>query len=95
VPTATRTVKGHQLRAYQHGEIAVVVWEELGMTCLMTGPVPPETLLAMGMLIDSLEKGQHRTRQEFAERFSSFSTPKNQKQFRELFAPEPLQNTGN
>ena len=51
------------------------------------GKVPPDTLLAMGMLIDGLERRQHQAREEFAGRYAGFSQQKNQQRFRKLFAP--------
>jgi hypothetical protein len=50
------------------------------------GNVSPDTLLAMGMLIDGLGRRQHQAREEFAGRFADFSLPENQDRFRELFA---------
>jgi CHAD domain-containing protein len=44
------------------------------------------TLLAMGMLIEGLERRQQQARQEFSERFSTFSLPENEARFRALFA---------
>ena len=52
--------------------------------------VPAGTLLAMGMLIEGLERRQHAARAEFATRFAAFEQPENQDQFRQLFfRPEP------
>ena len=54
--------------------------------------VPPETLMAMGMLVEHLEHRQHQAREAFADRFAEFAVPENRKQFRELFrarCPEP------
>jgi hypothetical protein len=48
--------------------------------------VPPDTLLAMGILIDGLERRQHQAREEFSGRFAGFSQPHNQERFRKLFA---------
>jgi len=50
------------------------------------GTVPPDTLLAMGMLIDGLERRQHLAREEFSDRYAGFSRQNNQLRFRKLFA---------
>ncbi len=46
-PVATRSVDGRVLRAYEDGDLAVVVWREAGMVCLFSGHAPPDQLLAM------------------------------------------------
>ena len=47
--------------------------------------ISPDTLLAMGMLIDGLERRQHQAREEFAGRFADFYQQKNQDRYRKLF----------
>lgn len=47
---------------------------------------PHDTLLAMGMLVDGLLRRQQQARIEFAGSFGSFSRPKNQQLFQDLFA---------
>jgi CHAD domain-containing protein len=49
---------------------------------------PPETLLAMGMLIDHLLQRELQCRDEFASRFAAFSSRRNRQRFAELFAKE-------
>ena len=44
-----------------------------------------ETILAMGRLEAYMEQRQHETREAFAERFTRFAHPDNQRQFRALF----------
>lgn len=45
------------------------------------------TLLAMGLLIDRLDRRQQQAREEFHERFVRFDRPKNRRRFGELFIP--------
>jgi CHAD domain-containing protein len=47
--------------------------------------VAPETLLAMGMLVEDLRRRQHQVRDAFSARFVAFSSPQNRKRFQELF----------
>lgn len=49
VPTLTATVRGTLLRAYDAPDGAFVVWRELGMICIFSGPMPAADLLAMVM----------------------------------------------
>jgi CHAD domain-containing protein len=65
-------VQVHTLRAFSHQMVDEKV-------------APPETLLAMGMLIEGLEQRQHLARDEFADRFEKFSAEQNRARFRELF----------
>jgi hypothetical protein len=60
--------------------------KEFSHQMVAEGQVPPDTLLAMGILIDGLERRQHQAREEFADRYSGFSQPDNQERFRQLFA---------
>jgi CHAD domain-containing protein len=50
------------------------------------GEIPPRSLLAMGMLIEGLQRRQRQARNEFADRFAEFSREKNLRLFEELFA---------
>ena len=50
------------------------------------GEAPPATLIAMGRLVDDLERRERRTRDEFAERFARFAHKKNRRRFERLFA---------
>ncbi len=47
---------------------------------------PHDTLLAMGMLVDGLLRRQQQVHLKFAQRFTSFSCPQNQRMFRSLLA---------
>lgn len=79
---------------FQDYEVQVDKLKEFSRQMMDEKMANPETLLAMGILIDSLEKRQHQCRQNVTARFSAFSTPKHQKQFRELFAPVSQQAKG-
>ena len=72
---------------FQDYEVQVLTLKTFSHQMVAEGNVPPDTLLAMGMLIDSLERRQHKAREEFAGRYASFSQQKNQQRFRKLFAP--------
>ncbi len=48
---------------------------------------PAATLMAMGRLVEHLEKGQARERHRFGQRFAAFARDKNQRLARGLFAP--------
>lgn len=48
--------------------------------------VPADTLLAMGMLVDSLLKRQQQAREAFADRFATFAGDDNRQTFLELFS---------
>ena len=50
------------------------------------GDVPADTLVAMGILVEKLEEGQHQVREEFTKRFTKFALPENQKHFHDLFS---------
>ena len=71
---------------FQDYEVQVSTLKEFSHQMVAEGQVPPDTLLAMGILIDGLERRQHQAREEFADRYSGFSQPHNQERFRQLFA---------
>jgi len=55
--------------------------------------VPPQTLMAMEMLVQQMEGRKHEVREEFAERFHHFALPENKKRFKSLFSlPETIIN---
>ncbi|MGD2138087.1 MAG: CHAD domain-containing protein [Gammaproteobacteria bacterium] len=70
---------------FQDYEVQVAALKQFGQQMVDEDSVPAETLLAMGMLIDGLERRQHGAREEFAGRFANFALPKNQDKFRKLF----------
>ncbi len=80
------------LGTFQDLEVQVGTLRQYSHQMMAEGEVPPETLMAMGMLVENLERRQHQEREAFAARFADFALPKNRKQFRQLFAarhPEP------
>ena len=70
---------------FQDYEVQVHTLRTFSRQMVDENAAPPETLLAMGMLIEGLEKRQHKAREEFAERFEKFSAEENRAHFRELF----------
>ncbi len=71
---------------FQDYEVQVITLKKFSHQMVAEGGVSADTLLAMGMLIDGLERRQHQARWEFAGRFANFSLLENQEQFRKLFA---------
>jgi CHAD domain-containing protein len=71
---------------FQDYEVQVSTLKEFSHQMVAEGQVPPDTLLAMGILIDGLERRQQQAREEFSDRFSGFSQQDNQERFRKLFA---------
>ncbi len=71
---------------FQDYEVQVFTLKDFSHQMVAEGSVPPDTLLAMGMLIDGLERRQHQAREEFHDRFAAFSQPVNQDRFHKLFS---------
>jgi CHAD domain-containing protein len=71
---------------FQDFEVQVSTLKSFSHQMVAEGTVPPDTLLAMGMLIDGLERRQHLAREEFSGRYAGFSRQHNQNRFRKLFA---------
>ena len=71
---------------FQDFEVQVSTLKNFSHQMVAEGTVPPDTLLAMGMLIDGLERRQHLARVEFSGRYAGFSRQNNQRRFRKLFA---------
>ena len=82
-----RTLKTLQdnLGDFQDYEVQVATLKRFSHQMVAEGQVPPDTLLAMGMLIDGLERRQHQARDEFATRFNNFAMKENRSHFRKLF----------
>ena len=72
---------------FQDYEVQVTKLKKFSHQMVAEGTVSPDTLLAMGMLIDGLERRQHLAREEFSGRFAGFSRQDNQDLFQKLFAP--------
>ncbi|MDH3900613.1 MAG: CHAD domain-containing protein, partial [Gammaproteobacteria bacterium] len=71
---------------FQDYEVQVTTLKKFSHQMVAESRVSPDTLLAMGMLIDGLERRQHQAREEFAGRFADFYLQENQNRFRKLFA---------
>ncbi len=76
----------NNLGDFQDYEVQVSTLKKFSHQMVAEGQVPPDTLLAMGILIDGLERRQHQAREEFSGRYAEFSQPHNQERFRKLFA---------
>jgi CHAD domain-containing protein len=76
----------NNLGDFQDYEVQVHTLKRFSEQMVEENMAPAGTLLAMGMLIEGLERRQQQARQEFSERFSTFSLPDNQARFRTLFA---------
>lgn len=74
------------LGTIQDFEVQAEKLREYARQMVQEGKVPHATLLAMGMLVDGLLRRQQQARAEFADRFTSFSQPDNQRIFESLFA---------
>jgi len=46
-PVRTLRAAGVELRAFHKGDESIVAWQAPGMTCLFSGPLPTEELLAL------------------------------------------------
>ncbi|MGB5259826.1 MAG: CHAD domain-containing protein [Gammaproteobacteria bacterium] len=75
---------------FQDFEVQVLTLKRFSEQMVEEAGVPARTLLAMGMLIEGLERRQHQARVEFSERFTAFSLPENQARFQALFASPAL-----
>jgi CHAD domain-containing protein len=84
-----KTLKVFQdnLGDFQDLDVQVATLRRFSHQMVEEGVGSPETLMAMGILVENLQTRQHQTREAFSERFAEFSLPKNQKHFRELFSP--------
>ena len=76
----------NNLGDFQDFEVQVLTLRRFSQQMVAENMAPAGTLLAMGMLIDGLERRQQLARQEFSDRFHTFSLPENQARFRALFA---------
>jgi CHAD domain-containing protein len=70
---------------YQDCVVQIATLKQFSHQMVNEGDAPPDTLLAMGMLIDELGRRQQAARAEFAERFGKFDSPGNHDHYRELF----------
>ena len=87
IRTLIRTLKTLQdnLGNFQDYEVQAATLKQFSHQMMAESQVSADTLLAMGMLIDGLERRQQQARKEFSGRFAEFSLPKNHNRFRKLF----------
>jgi CHAD domain-containing protein len=71
---------------FQDYEVQVTTLRQFSRQMVTEDAAPAETLLAMGMLIEGLERRQHAARAEFASRFAAFEQPENHEHFSRLFS---------
>ncbi len=70
---------------FQDYAVQIATLKHFGQQMAAEGKAPPDTLLAMGMLIEELERRQQAARAEFADRFGKFDSPGNHAHYRRLF----------
>jgi len=70
---------------FQDYEVQVMTLRQFSQQMVTEDAAPPETLLAMGMLIEGLERRQQAAHSEFATRFAEFDQKENREHFRQLF----------
>jgi CHAD domain-containing protein len=84
------------LGAFQDCVVQVATLRRFSHQMSAEGDAPADTLLAMGMLIDELERRQQAAREEFADRFTGFDSSGNHAHYRKLFTqcePPPQEAT--
>ncbi len=72
-------------------EVQQVKLREFAGAMMDRGGYPPETFMALGCLVERLEKCQTVEFGRFEERFGDFSRPENQERFRSLFSSKRQQ----
>ena len=98
IKSPIRALKALQdnLGSYQDCTVQIATLTHFSHQMASEGDAPPDTLLAMGMLIDELERRQQAAHEEFAGRFGKFDSPGNHDHYRELFtgcAPDDQETT--
>ena len=73
------------LGQFQDYEVQVETLKRFSHQMVEEDKVNPDTLLAMGMLIERLEDSQKLARKEFSERFEAFAADENVEHFRKIF----------
>lgn len=86
-----KALKGLQdnLGTYQDLHVQVETLRRFSGEMAAEGKVPPETLLAMGRLVEGFDRRQGEVRNEFFGRFERFAHEKNHQTFRDLFKLAP------
>ena len=87
IKSPIRALKALQdnLGTYQDCTVQIATLKHFSHQMVAEGDAPPDTLLAMGMLIDELERRQQAAHEEFADRFGKFDSSANHAHYRELF----------
>jgi CHAD domain-containing protein len=73
------------LGQFQDYEVQVSTLKRFSHQMVEENKVKPDTLLAMGMLIERMEDSQKLARQEFSDRFETFAATENVEHFRKIF----------
>ncbi len=89
-----KTLKSLQenLGDFQDYEVQVTTLKQFSQRMVAEAAAPTATLLAMGMLIEGLERRQQQSRDEFSDRFKQFALAENRTRFHKLFAPPTSAN---
>ncbi|MHB1400541.1 MAG: CHAD domain-containing protein [Trichloromonadaceae bacterium] len=92
-----RALKGLQDNLGEFQDLQVHSEALLGFSRQMVeeGEVPPQTLLALGMLVETLRARQQRARKEFNERFAGFASAENRRLLSDIEARRSLVATLN
>jgi CHAD domain-containing protein len=87
IKSPIRALKGLQdnLGGFQDCVVQITTLRRFSHQMTAEGNAPPDTLLAMGMLIDELERRQQAAHEEFAGSFRNFDSSRNQAHYRKLF----------
>jgi CHAD domain-containing protein len=87
IKSPIRALKALQdnLGDYQDCTVQITTLKHFSHQMVAEGDTLPDTLLAMGMLIEELERRQQTAHEEFADRFGKFDSPSNHDHYRELF----------
>jgi len=82
-----KALKGLQenLGNFQDFQVQKESMEHFAQQMMEESKIPAATLMAMGILVEGLEEGQQKSRNEFKDRFTEFASKKNRKLFRKLF----------
>lgn len=91
ISTLIRSLKELQenLGEFQDLEVHAHALRAFAMMPEAHPPLPPETLLAIGQLIERLRERSQQVRGEFAARFAAFAAPGKRRLIRQLFRKEP------
>ena len=83
-----KILKGLQDNLGEYQDLAVQEHslKDFSKQMMVAAGVPAETLLAMGILVQDLDKRRRRARDAFSSRFAEFETREHQAMFRTLFA---------